>query len=201
MTIPIGWVLLMTFSTAFRIIYARVRTRPGTLVRCLLDLTMASSNCSRVCRLCRKLVESKRAVSLFTTTGIQQQWASRIQTLLSIPVSTTDGLPGYICDKCKLRVVSLEKAAVDLREFKQLASCSMSALERVQCPVKRSKCTSSDTGVSPDTAKERPRSKLSRKKLDFDSKIQKVWNMKTKFNNEYLHRPFEDWCYRIPNPQ
>ena len=113
-------------------------------------------------------MESKRAVSLFTAMGLQQQWALRIQTLLSIPVGSMDGL------KCKLRVVSLEKATVDLREFKQLASCSMSALAGVQCPVKKSKCTSSDTGVSPATAKDRPRSKLSGKRLDSDSKVQKV---------------------------
>ena len=162
---------------------------------------MASCNCTRACRPCRELVASKRAVSLFTATGLQHQWASRIQTLLSIPVSSTDGLPGYICDKCKVRVVALEKAAVDLREFKQLASCSISTLQRVKCPVKRSKCTSSDSGVSPDTARERPRSKLSRKKLDFDSKIQKFWSMKTNSNSKCLHRPSEDRCYRISNPK
>ena len=81
-----------------------------------------------------------------------------IDSLLSVPVNKGDGLPGYVCQKCKLRVVSLEKAAADLREFKQLASCYKSALERVRCPLKRTTCTSIDIGVSPDTARERPRS-------------------------------------------
>ena len=111
-------------------------------------------------------------MSLFSATGIQQRWASRIESLLDVPVSNRDGLSGYICQKCKIRLVSLEKAAADLNAFKQLANCSRSALERVRGPLKRPKCTSSDTGVSPDTARDRPRSKLPRKRLDFNSEIQ-----------------------------
>ena len=131
---------------------------------------MASSNHTRVCRLCRALVPSKRAVSLFTTIGVQQQWSKRIESLLSVPVGSSDGLSGYICEKCKLRIVSHEKAAADLREFKETARCSVSALERVRGPLKRPKSTSSQLGVSPDTARERPRCKMSRKRLDFESK-------------------------------
>ena len=133
---------------------------------------MAASSSTRVCRLCRDLVASNRAVSLFSATGIQQRWASRIESLLDVPVSSCDGVSGYICQKCKIRLVSLEKAAADLKAFKQLANCSISALERVRGPLKRPKCTSSDTGVSPDTARDRPRSKLPRKRLDFNSEIQ-----------------------------
>ena len=77
-------------------------------------LLMASNNHTRVCRLCRALVPSKRAVSLFTTIGIQQQWSKRIESLLSVPVGSSDGLSGYICEKCKLCIVSHEKAAADL---------------------------------------------------------------------------------------
>ena len=132
---------------------------------------MASSNSTRVCRLCRALVASNRTVSLFSTIGLQQQWSLRIHNLLSVTVVSNDGLPSYICQKCKLRIVTLEKAAADLKEFKELASCSKSALERVRCPLKRPKCTSSEFGVSPDTARERPRSKISRKRLDFNSKL------------------------------
>ena len=132
---------------------------------------MASRNDTRVYRLCRALVPSKRAVSLFTTIGVQEQWSKRIESLLNVPVAASDGLSGYICLKCKLRIVSHEKAAADLREFKETARCSVSALERVRGPLKRTKSTSSQLGVSPDTARERPRSKLSRKRLDFDSKL------------------------------
>ena len=109
---------------------------------------------------------ANKSASFFSTTGIQQRWASRVEDLLGVPVSNNDGLPVYMCYKCKYRLVSLEKAAADLREFKQLASCSRSALERVRGPLKRTKSTSSATGVSPDTARERPKSKLFRKRLD-----------------------------------
>ena len=64
---------------------------------------MASHNDTRVCRLCRALVPSKRAVSLFTTIGVQEQWSKRIESLLNVPVAASDGLSGYICLKCKLR--------------------------------------------------------------------------------------------------
>ena len=129
---------------------------------------MASRNDTRVCRLCRALVPSKRAVSLFSTTGVQQQWSKRIESLLSVPVASSDRLSGYICEKCKLRIVSHEKAAADLHEFKETARCSIPALERVRGPLKRTKSASLECH---QTLQERPRSKLSRKRLDFDSKL------------------------------
>ena len=148
---------------------------------------MACPSSSRVCRLCRELVPSKRALSWFSPTGIQQRLASRIEALLSVKVRSDDGLPGYICIKCKSRTVTLEKAAADLREFKQLASCSRSALERVRGPLKRTKCTSNDIGVSPDTARERPKCKLSRKRLEFNSKYyQRNWSL-TARSMPYYH--------------
>ena len=137
-----------------------------------LAARMTSTSSTQNCRLCRDLVASNRAVSLFSVTGSQHQWPSRIENLLSVPVSDCDGLSSYICQKCKVRIVSLEKAAADLKAFKELASCSRSALERVRGPLKRPKCTSSDIGVSPDTARKRPRSKLSRKRLEFNSEMQ-----------------------------
>ena len=109
---------------------------------------MASRNDTRVCRLCRALVPSKRAVSLFTTIGIQQKWSTRIESLLCVPVASNDGLSAYFCEKCKSRIVSLEKAAADLKEFQETARCSLSAFERVKGPLKRPKSTSSQFGVS-----------------------------------------------------
>ena len=131
---------------------------------------MASTitNRTRVCRLCRVLVASNRAVSLFGAAGSKHQWPSRIEDLLSVPISATDGLSSYICQKCKVWIMSLEKAAADLKAFKELASCSIFALERVRGSLKRPKCTSSDIGVSPDTARERPRPKILRKRLEFN---------------------------------
>ena len=52
-------------------------------------------------------------MSLFSGTSIQKQWASRIESLLCVPVSNCDGRSDYICQKCKVRIVSLEKAAAD----------------------------------------------------------------------------------------
>ena len=106
-------------------------------------------------------------MSLFGADGSKHQWPSRIEDLLSVPISASDGLSSYICQKCKVRIMSLEKAAADLKAFKELASCSILALERVLGSLKRPKCTSSDIGVSPDTARERPRPKILRKRLEF----------------------------------
>ena len=131
---------------------------------------MASKISTRVCRLCRGLVKSVKAISLFTATGLQQQWAKRIEILLQVTACIDDRLPTHICNKCKTKIIALEKAEEDLKEFRELARCSKIALERVRCPAKRAKNTSGDIGVSPDTARERPKCKLSRRRLDFDSK-------------------------------
>lgn len=79
-----------------------------------------------------------------------------------------DGLPNLICAKCKRRVETLESAVMDLTQFKkEVTSCVATFLaQRRAC--KRIKDTSSDCGVSPDTAKARPPSKkMSHRRLDF----------------------------------
>ena len=123
---------------------------------------------SKVCRLCRAVVAANRAVQLFSNAGLAKQWPSRITALLGIPVEKDDGISPLICDACKTRVHSLEKAAADLTAFKEMARCSSGVLGP-RGPLKRTKATSGDVGVSPDTIKERPRSKLSRTRLNFDS--------------------------------
>ena len=70
-----------------------------------------------------------------------------------------------MCDKW---IVSLEKSLPDLAPFKELAKNSGSALDRVGGLTKRKRETSSDIGVSPDKARERPSAKLTRKRLDFN---------------------------------
>lgn len=137
-------------------------------------MASVTTRATRVCRLCRSLVLDVKATSLFTSMGLVNQWPSRIESLLNVPVSKDDGLPTHICCKCKTRIVNLERARIDLEEFKELARCSKSALDRVRstskCPVKRTRNTSGNVGVSPDTQRERPKSKLTRKRLDFESK-------------------------------
>ena len=72
---------------------------------------------SRVCQLCRDLVEAERAINLFSAV---RNWGSQITALLDVIVSRDDGLSSYICMKCKLQIVSLEKSVADLEAFKQL---------------------------------------------------------------------------------
>ena len=51
---------------------------------------------------------------------------------------------------CQTRLVSLEKAVLDIKSFRDLAEHSSEALSG---PFKRTKVTNSDIGVSPDTAR------------------------------------------------
>ena len=108
------------------------------------------------CRLCRAVVPAKQSTSLFSPLGLQQKWASRIEDLLDVSAAHNDGLPGHICDKCKRRMVLLEKAAVDLVDFREQARKSRVVAPRG--PLKRTKDTSGSV-VSPDTAKARPQPK------------------------------------------
>ena len=123
---------------------------------------------SRVCRLCTAVVPSVKAISLFTVTGLGRQWPQRIQCLLDVDVSAGDGMSRYICGPCRTRIQQLERAVIDLEAFKELAK--RSAMSNSAASAKRSKSTSGDIGVSPDTMRLRPRSKIPRKRLDFQCK-------------------------------
>lgn len=109
----------------------------------------------RVCSLCRAVVAGNRAVHLFNATAIEKQWVPRIWKLLEVAV---DDISPYMCQMCKTRLITLEKAVTDLASFKALARNSRQALIRTTGPLKRTRVTASDVGVSPDTAKERPSS-------------------------------------------
>ena len=130
---------------------------------------MAST--TRVCRLCRAVVPPKRTVHLFNANAVKNKWASRISDLLGVPLADTDRISPYMCDMCKTRLVSLEKAVTDLGSFRELVKHSREALSAIG-PLKRTRVTGSDVGVSPDTAKERPSSKLARKRLTFTCKYE-----------------------------
>ena len=47
---------------------------------------------SRVCRLCSDLVEAKRATNLFSAVVMQNNWVSRITSLLNVIFSRDHGL-------------------------------------------------------------------------------------------------------------
>ena len=132
---------------------------------------MASTGTARVCRLCTTETTTKRSINLFSSSGIQHKWSSRISSLLEVSIDCNDRLSQYFCDNCKNRIVSLEKSLADLTAFRVLAKSSLSKQEKIRGPVKRYKVTSGSVGVSPDTSRERPPSKLSRKRLDFQCKL------------------------------
>ena len=111
---------------------------------------------------------SHHRVALFGKKASQERLASRISTLLDITLNDDDGLPSLVCAKCKRRVESLETAMIDLTKFKKEVSSCAAMFLASRRDLKRIKSTSSDVGVSPDTAKARPPAKkMSHKRLDF----------------------------------
>ena len=125
---------------------------------------------SKVCRLCGSTTADKRCTSLFTSTGLQHAWASRINRILRVEVATDDGLPKQICRACKTRLEALERAEEDRAAFTDMAKKSYRALVASSRPIKRTKVSSGDVGISPDTATARPPAKkLSSRRLDFGS--------------------------------
>ena len=121
----------MTFNTSLRV---RVFT------------TMAV----HLCRLCGTTVSSFRhAVSLFSSMAVKQQLPSRIENLLDVKVAGNDGLPQHICEKCKRRVESLERATEDLGIFRSQASEIYGSLVLARGALKRTKESSASIGVFP----------------------------------------------------
>ena len=74
--------------------------------------------------------------------------------MLLVQVDETNLLPSSVCKMCICHLEFLEKVAVDLQDFRELAQHSMSTHQSYG-PLKRTRVTSSDVGVSPDMAKER----------------------------------------------
>ena len=84
--------------------------------------------------------------------------------------SQQDNLPPHVCNKCTSRVSALEKATADLAAFKRSAR---SVMQEAHQSLKRTKETTGSFGVSPDTLRCRPRSKMARR-LDFTSMFLKM---------------------------
>ena len=100
------------------------------------------------CRLCWASVVDKNMTNLFTKKSLERGWASRITALLDVPVSQDDHMPPHVCSKCMTKVVALEKALTELAELKRSA---LSGMQQVQRSLKRTKETTGEVGVSPDT--------------------------------------------------
>lgn len=122
--------------------------------------------------MCRAVINSNNSTLIYgTSAAMKQQWVSRIEQLLEITVDPD--ISPYMCKMCKNRIIQLETAVLDLVAFQKLSELSRQALMRISGPVKRTKETSGDIGVSPETARQRPSSKRSRKKLVFQCKCLK----------------------------
>ena len=106
------------------------------------------STCS--CHLCQAVESTKHAASLFSRFSIAQRLASRVSELLQVTVASHDGLRQHICNVCKRRFESLQKAAKDLEEFRIQASKTYGLLTHTRGSLKRSKESSAVVGVSPD---------------------------------------------------
>ena len=134
---------------------------------------MATKAESRTCRLCWEQVAENRVTHLFTRKSVERGWATRITALLEVPISQQDNLPPYVCNKCISRVSALEKATVDLAAFKRSVRTVM---QEAHQSLKRTKETTGSVGVSPDTLRCRPRSKMARR-LDFTSMLLKWYSV------------------------
>ena len=110
------------------------------------------------CRLCGAPILSKHAVAIFSLTAAKQRRLStRIKDLLDIEVGLDNGLSQHICQRCKRRLETLERAAEDLRDFHSQARRNYQRLLAAhRGSLKRPKETSASVGVSPDTQKSRP---------------------------------------------
>ena len=112
------------------------------------------------CRVCCSNCPSRNMVALFSPTALKEELPARITDIVQLPVDERNGFPRCICQPCKRRLVTLEKAIVDLRDFRRQAQESYRTFMLAQVrSLKRTKQSSADVGVSPDTAKARPPSK------------------------------------------
>ena len=118
---------------------------------------MASVN---VCRLCTFV---DKTINLFSRAGMRNEWSSMISAMLDITIEDDERVSPYVCYKCTRRLSLLEKAIENRKAFRELAISSFNAQMK-----KRTRVTSADIGISPDTVRLRPSAKLSRKRLVFE---------------------------------
>ena len=96
---------------------------------------------------------------------MRNEWSSRISAMSDITLEDVERVSPYVCYKCTRRLSLLEKAIEDCKAFRELAISSFNSQMK-----KRTRVTSADIGVSPDTVRLRPSAKLSRKRLVFEYK-------------------------------
>ena len=112
------------------------------------------------CRFCRSLVPPNKTVHVFTNIAVLKNWPSHITKLLEVTVERQQQFSNYTCITCSSKIEILERALKELQAFRVMTRCSY---DRVQGLLKRVKQISG-VGVSPDTTRARPQSKLSRRR-------------------------------------
>ena len=120
-----------------------------------------ASNTTNECRLCKAIVDARCTTNLFSGRSLDLKWPSRIAALLQLPVDDDKQMSPYVCSMCIRRVSVLGKSLTDLQDFRHLAQLSLESRRSL----KRTRVTCGLVGVSPDTARARPSSKLSRRQL------------------------------------
>ena len=105
--------------------------------------------------------------------AVQCKLSSRLETLLDVDVDTNDGLPHIICNKCKRRFDTLEKASHDLAAFRKQARHSFATFKTRGDLKRKKECsTDSEIGISPDIVRARPPlKKITVRRLQFNSKF------------------------------
>ena len=100
---------------------------------------------------------------VFTNIAVQKNWPSHITKLLEVTVERQQQFSNYTCITCSSKIEILERALKELQAFRVMTRCSY---DRVQGLLKQVKQTSG-VGMSPDTTRARPQSKLSRRRLAY----------------------------------
>ena len=97
------------------------------------------------CQYCHKV--PSKLLHIFSQQSMHLEWPSRISKVLDLTINI---LPARICYKCKGKIEKLEKACLDLAAFRASVRAAMK-VDTHPPSLKRTKHTSNDVGVSPDT--------------------------------------------------
>ena len=105
------------------------------------------------CALCRSIIVTKNRVTLISNAGIQHKCVRQNYKFIgSSGCLWQIGLPQQICQKCKRRIETLERATKDLVAFRDQATTNCNQLAMSRGSLKRTKVTSREVFVSPSTA-------------------------------------------------
>jgi len=109
-----------------------------------------------VCRVCGQETQTNRKVHFFTHTGVSNDYKNRLVTalrfLMSDPgydVTETDVHPHFFCRKCHTRLLSFERAALNLRTVHMKGKRTFQMIENGTHPALQPPRTGGGRGVPP----------------------------------------------------